>query len=456
MMARIFIIINLLAVFICISDVHGQNPCGALSQGYILDRYSSPDPSFFARFGYKSQDSIGKDTNTRMSGEYLEVTSIEYEFLSEADSALRSKKVELFDSKNNIIRSVTYIWIEKDNDWRPRWKQTYTYDDQDRFTDGNTSVWDIEGKNWVPERKGEQIYSDTSTIYTCMAWNIEYSDWTNQCGNEWYYDESGKIMLWKRKSWDTNINEWIIWSYHELVYDESGSNVSIRYMYDSVADDYILFSKTETTGEGIYPRIEEIYHWEQITESWTLFEKYEHHYDELGNDTLYIHYRLDTLLQKLYISRKSEFEYDDKANIIQYTSISWDETGAIIYSWKENTYYSDAMEIDYKVNYTLNDTGSEWLLDYKKYYFWSDVITKVDQTTDNNILVFPNPTFSVIYLLGISDSSSYRVHSISGVLVLEGLCQKNRLDLSKLKPGSYILSFNDRNQMRFVKRIMKQ
>jgi hypothetical protein len=131
MMVRIFMIIFLLVVFFFISDVYGQNPCGVLSQGFDLDRYSSPGSSFLAELDYKSQDSIGKETNTRMSGEYLEVTSIKYEFLSESDSALRSKKVELFDSKNNTIRLVTYIWIEKDNDWRPSWKHTYTYDDQD-------------------------------------------------------------------------------------------------------------------------------------------------------------------------------------------------------------------------------------------------------------------------------------------------------------------------------------
>jgi len=456
MTVRIFIIINLHAVFICIFDAHSQNPCEALSQDYIINQYSSSDYSFLPELGYKNQGSIVKGNNTRVSGEYLEATSIEFKFLSESDSVPRFKTVELFNSQNNVIKRVFYNWIEMDGDWRPRWKDTFTYDDQDRFAEGNTSVWDIEGKNWVPERKAKQIYSDTSSIYTCWVWNIEYADWTNECGNEWYYDTSGKLILWKRKYYETSINDWIIWSYHEYIYNEIGSKVSIRYMYDSVADVYVLFSKTETTGEGINPRIEEVYHWEQISEDWTLFEKYETHYDEFGNNTLFIHFSLDSLLHELYISRKSEYEYDEIANIIQYTSISWDSEGAIIHSRKEDTYYGNEMEIDFKVRYILDDTGSEWVLDYKNFYYWSDVITKVNETADIRILVFPNPTFSEIYLLGISDSSPYRVHTISGVLVLEGLCQKNRLDLSKLKPGSYLLSFYDRNQMHFVKKIMKQ
>lgn len=450
-MVRIIMIFYISGIFFCISDVQGQNLC----QDVVHDRYFSSGSSVSTELGFKRQDSIVTFSNTRSSGNYLQATSITYDFLSESDSILQSKKVEVFDTKGNVLQSISYTWIKKDNDWRPNWKQIRSYDDQSRLINGNYYDWDIETKNWVPERKSEQTYSDTLSIYTCKVWDKESSEWINECGNEYYYDELGNLIFIRQKSWETSINAWIIYSYWEINYDEFGNDVSIRW-YDTLAENYTLFSKTETTGEGTNLKIDETFHWDQISESWELYEVYERHYDEFGNQVSDIRYSLDTLVNEFFISKTGEYEYDENANFTQITSINWDETGATTYGWKENTYYSNSGEIEYKVRYNLDDTGSEWLLDYKKYYYWSDVITEADEAADNNILVFPNPTFSTIYFLGISDVSAIRLHSISGGVIFEGQIPDNRLDLSELKPGMYILSFYDQNKMHFVKRIVKQ
>lgn len=455
-MIRFIMIVFIQALIWGISDAQGQSLCGALSQDNAIDQNFYVESPYSSEWGLKSQDSSLNITNTRLAGDYLQVTSFRYEFLSELDSILRSKTVEIFDINGNIIQSMNYSWIETDNDWRLYWKQINFYDDQGRFINGISYKWDYETVALIPERKGETTYSDTSSIYRCKVWDKELSDWINECGNNYYYDEFGDLIFIKQLYWETSSNEWIFWRYEELDYDEFGNEVSIRYMYDSLTENYMLYSKTKKTAEEINPRIREVFYWDQITESWILFEVYEQHYDEFGNQILFMGYNLDTLLNEFYISIKVEYEYEENGYIIQYTSIQWDETGATLYGWKENNYYSKNGEIEYKVRYDVDDTGSEWLLDYKKFYYWSDVITEADETVFNDILVFPNPTFSIIFFLGLSEISSIQLHSISGAVVFEGQISDNRLDLTELKPGMYILSFYDQNKTHLVKRIVKQ
>ena len=96
-------------------------------------------------------------------------------------------------------------------------------------------------------------------------------------------------------------------------------------------------------------------------------QKLEYTYGSAGDSILVIYYRWDFVINSWTQSEKHELSYND--------------TG-------KNTW-----------NYGLN----EWTVSSKVFYFYSNPSTGIQQSANENIVLYPNPTSGRINITGIDD-----------------------------------------------------
>jgi hypothetical protein len=80
-------------------------------------------------------------------------------------------------------------------------------------------------------------------------------------------------------------------------------------------------------------------------------------------------------------------------------------------------------------------------------------LTTSNYATDYKVSTFkvcPIPAENIIYVSGATGNEKYRVANINGVVVLEGILNKNTININKLKSGVYMLQL-DGNVIRFIK-----
>ncbi|REC62601.1 hypothetical protein DRF65_09135 [Chryseobacterium pennae] len=75
----------------------------------------------------------------------------------------------------------------------------------------------------------------------------------------------------------------------------------------------------------------------------------------------------------------------------------------------------------------------------------------IDQT---EILIYPNPVSTVLYVKNISRKAKYKIYNAAGQIVVEGILLNNELNVSKLINGVYVIDIDDNGntaQKKFIK-----
>ena len=73
---------------------------------------------------------------------------------------------------------------------------------------------------------------------------------------------------------------------------------------------------------------------------------------------------------------------------------------------------------------------------------------------DISINIYPNPTKDFLYLTKISDNTKYKIYSIEGKLIKSGNISENKIDVSSLIKGNYIIDLESSKvkiQKKFIK-----
>ncbi len=80
------------------------------------------------------------------------------------------------------------------------------------------------------------------------------------------------------------------------------------------------------------------------------------------------------------------------------------------------------------------------------------VIQGIKNTTEERISISPNPVADYLYIKRSSNETiNVRVYNLFGVLVKSIITDKNRLNVSDLSPGCYVLKTNRFESVKFVK-----
>ena len=76
----------------------------------------------------------------------------------------------------------------------------------------------------------------------------------------------------------------------------------------------------------------------------------------------------------------------------------------------------------------------------------------------NNVAIYPNPTADELIINGLTNTTQYRLLSLTGTSLYKGTLQigNNSLNISKLPPGVYLLQLSNDNGARTTARVIKQ
>ncbi|SQA91983.1 Por secretion system C-terminal sorting domain [Chryseobacterium balustinum] len=101
------------------------------------------------------------------------------------------------------------------------------------------------------------------------------------------------------------------------------------------------------------------------------------------------------------------------------------------------------------INCTSFDNGE--VEDYTVRISKLPIVNSVNQT---DILIYPNPVKSVLNVKNISEKANYKIYSAAGRLVSSGLIVNNKIDVSALISGVYVIDIDDKKgnaQRKFIK-----
>lgn len=113
-------------------------------------------------------------------------------------------------------------------------------------------------------------------------------------------------------------------------------------------------------------------------------------------------------------------------------SLTLDNNGSIVL-----TGYTTS-SISYFGPYTINGASGQDMF-----------VAKLSQTTglpvvqgsDKQLYIYPNPANDMLYVKGVKENAAYKIQSITGATVKEGVLQKNHgaIDIQDISPGLYLL-----------------
>jgi len=83
---------------------------------------------------------------------------------------------------------------------------------------------------------------------------------------------------------------------------------------------------------------------------------------------------------------------------------------------------------------------------------------KLPTTTDKNITLHPNPAVNELYVENVRISGQYVLFNITGIIEQTGTLQtgNNRIDISNLPMGLYILMFTTKDGQQVVRKVVKE
>ena len=281
-----------------------------------------------------------------------------------------------------------------------------------------------------------------------------------------------KIKIYNRKnSLDTLAHYFYIYNEQgKLVYDSSiyGSGWSVKhYSYDSLnrlesilhhnyysSDWYVekySYEMTDTslltlkqftegihTESGMPPAIDTITAFIRIWSNYWTFNK------EGQKASLEVRYWYISSGEEKRI--RAEYEYSQQGKLLH----------AVYYlNWLGTKYEGNWMETSH-INYTYDEEGNllvyerimydgrtwDWIVTNRNEYFYTPVpiLLGIGKEKLTALKLYPNPVQYILNLQGnFSSDSYYKIVNPAGIIVTQGTVEKKAIDVSRLKPGLYII-----------------
>ena len=424
------------------------NVSSLIAQQLCVGRFEELGSPHFGKFyseHFKKPENT-RQSSARRSSEMFEQTGLKYEFSSPGDSALKEKTVITFDGEVNPVMIVSFGWQDTDSSWNNQRKTIAWFTENNKRDKQYDFKWNRQHSIWEKQYGHEYTYSDSLDTYTCSYWEDSIQDWVNQCRLESYYNEKKENILSKSLAWEVALNEWNLYRYADYEYDEIGLKSYTSYEEDYPTGNFFPNSRTIRISETINPKVEEHYDWNLKLEDWILSNKYESHYDLSGELIKVMGYAYDSLLASFYLHYRREINGTDRMKSDMWFSM--DITQEIMRGYKGITNYDVQGREIIQSWYEWDTLQQAFVIESKTFYSYDyNLVTDLTESTNDQVVLFPNPAGSTINISGIKPNQLVSIHAASGRKLFNRQLKESLLDLSGLKPGIYILTMKDyRNQ----------
>lgn len=388
-----------------------------------------------------------------------------------------------YDNKGKDTTLIVYVWNKSNNQWDCSSKYRYFYNESGKVIASLDLYWNETNNQWCYFTKDETYYNSngSDTLSVSYIWNNNLERWTVTGRTEHQLNAYGKDTATTIYHLDNYADTLVGYLKNRMFYDSNGNDMlSIAYRWDNQQNSWAGNTKNEYSYNAAGQEISGVYFiWADSISNWVCHSKFETAYDEHENVTMHSQFKWDYNNKKWTGLYKYTNTFNQEGNISQFTCYKWDEandqwiqsftddliTGAgykelyiilsmittdyddytstvltTLFGFSDVTYDTEGnktMETDY----VLNKTSKDPELSSKTYYYFSVHNTNgVNQVTNNNIKIYPNPANEVIQIESTSNSAAVcRIFNNNGQLintwqVVQG---KHTYNIQNLKPGMY-------------------
>ncbi len=383
------------------------------------------------------------------------------------------------NSHKELDSMLLYIYYEGDSVRDRKWE--FSFDEMDNKTMQANYVWDLENNKWqayganfcFPDGCGkhEYIFDSAGRIlaHITFSWSDE---WYASGKIEYNYNEEGKLSLYTVYDWDYVHNDWRQSEYCVYRYDDSGIlSWKNEYEWDFEQNEWVRHERIEYNYDGDErSTIETYYHWDTIQRDWTYHSQYEYSYDTSGYQTQKIYSRWNSDQNDWKPNSKIESNYDDGRLVLEmnyhYSGLNhWEAENKTEYSYNDEgkmileLHYhnggrwriTDKIERNYDTDNDITMIVTSGLIEgnlevlMKHFYHYSSPATGIDHLTDDEVILFPNPTSGIINITGLTQRAEVKMYSIQGQLMKSFTQVEDLINVSDLKSGIYILQLSTNN-----------
>ena len=366
--------------------------------------------NFYNKFletkNHQHKTELQKENHTPFSSDKRDIKDIQ----------LHLKETNVYTKKLDSI--VVYKYDDITEQLLPYSLYEYTYDANNNLTSEIVSHWDISTNSWIFSSKYEYTYDANNNVTTRIYsyWDTSTTSWINSSKYEYTYDANNNVTSEIYSLWDTSTTSWINYYKYEYTYDANNNLTSEIYSL-----------------------------WDTSTTSWINSYKYEYTYDTNNNVTSEIYSYWDTSTTSWIFADKDEYTYD--------LTVSIDNVLA-----PYNMYVGSNNPILSYFNYNYN--GSDFVLDMKEIYYYSDITGINEFTDDYNVSIYPNPANDYLMInTTINENLKIEIYTIRGQNVMSTECTNNisqmRIDISQLPAGIYFIRIAN-NQNNITKKFVKE
>ena len=346
-----------------------------------------------------------------------------------------------YDSNGNLITNIYYF--RNGSTWEPSEKTDYIYGSNGMVSQEIFSLYQGSGMP-TPNSRTSYTYSSNNVTFILYE-EFENGQWVDQSRGQLSYNSNGisqfLIEEWTGSSWFLTETIDFIYSNNRL------TEVNFEYWDGSqyINDGRDLYTYNANGQVSTY-----------TIESWDGSnyvdpETLEYTYDVAGNLTQ-LRESYDNGNGNLFVNL-SDYNYDTNNLMASYNNPFNDRTGIDYLFDVQPNYVNQISEI--LTTQDSNNSGNFTPSNRKSYNYDTQLLSAQEIVTENEIIVFPNPTSSILYIDSQQDLKQIEVFSITGKLIFASRKHIQEVNLSNLTSGVYLIKLQDVNGNSFVKRIVK-
>ncbi len=371
----------------------------------------------------KGKSYYAYDNNKRLSGFLFQTF--------DSNEWINSKKTTYsYSEDNSSWEKNDHIWHSLNSEWQNLSQKQYIQNRSTGELDVLFSKW--ESNSWDKKWQQKQTYDSEGRLatYNTVRWNNESNEKENYWNYVCHYDNEGKLIQITNKSFDTKSNQWTDeWEcIHE--YNNSGNRTHEQIIdWDNDSEQWNNLTTQLIDHSEANKIVKTKQNWNDEFGSWSNNMRITETFNQLGK-----------------LSEVSR-EYWD------ITSNDWIPHRIDIYTFNEDGIKTEA------ATFYWNKNTSEWNNHVKTAYHYSKISDSENDDKEQNtdLVIFPNPAQSEIYLKFSGEAKDLKIISMDGAVVLQELVPSiyRSVNISRLRSGMYIaiISFGDTQaSMKFIKK----
>ncbi len=329
--------------------------------------------------------------------------------------------IEYYDH-NKIDEIIEYDW---EAGWELNEKQSYFYNEDNRLETFMSYKWTDVGQ-WEEELKFESKYNDEEQLYMVLGFVAEEGEWINLQKQLFEFDGENNVLLHETYLWEESIDDYKPEFKYEMAYDTYGNRVLwVDYWWSEEHSSWVGTWKRGSVYDSAGNRLESFRCiWSDDLFDWVNYYLYEYLFDQAGNCILE-QYNGDWSVEDVeWTSRyKDYYQFDSDNNVIH--SQYWD--------W--------------------SSYQGTWNLHSKSYYYYSPM--RFDEYLVKELPIYPNPATNWIQLGKEKIEGSVHFYNMRGQLVKEVYIDGNKVEISDLISGVYIVRIVE-GQLQSVGQFIKE